>query len=203
MVAPKKAKLAEAEGQYQEVMVGLRAKQSELQQLRDKLAAMERDLTNNTREKERLESEVQLCSVKLERAEKLIGGLGGEKARWTEAAENLASAYTNLTGDMIISAGIIAYAGAFTASYRARIVDSFVEMCRRAGIAHTSRFSLTNILGEPVKVREWLISSLPNDSFSIENGIVIANARRWPLCIDPQGQVNIIDTSLASDSIPL
>ena len=31
MVAPKKAKLAEAEGQYQEVMVGLRAKQAELQ----------------------------------------------------------------------------------------------------------------------------------------------------------------------------
>ena len=31
VVAPKKAKLAEAEGQYQEVMVGLRAKQAELQ----------------------------------------------------------------------------------------------------------------------------------------------------------------------------
>jgi dynein heavy chain len=31
VVAPKKAKLAEAEGQYEEVMVGLRAKQAELQ----------------------------------------------------------------------------------------------------------------------------------------------------------------------------
>jgi len=40
------------------------------------------------------------------------------------------------------------------------------------------------------QVREWLIASLPNDSFSIENGIIIANARRWPLCIDPQGQAN-------------
>ena len=45
-------------------------------------------------------------------------------------------------------------------------------------------------LGEPVKTREWLIAGLPNDAFSIENGIVIANARRWPLCIDPQGQAN-------------
>lgn len=52
------------------------------------------------------------------------------QARWTETADNLARAYTNLTGDMLISAGIIAYAGAFTASYRTRIVQAFVDMCR-------------------------------------------------------------------------
>ena len=52
------------------------------------------------------------------------------QVRWTETAEGLAKAYTNLTGDMLISAGIIAYAGAFTASYRYIIVQSFVEMCR-------------------------------------------------------------------------
>ena len=49
--------------------------------LKDKLASMEHDLVLNTEKKERLEAEVQLCSVKLERAEKLIGGLGGEKVR--------------------------------------------------------------------------------------------------------------------------
>lgn len=190
VVAPKKAKLAEAEGQYQEVMVGLRAKQAELQELKDKLATMENELKTNTKKKERLEAEVQLCSVKLERAEKLIGGLGGEKARWTDTAASLSKAYINLTGDMLISAGIIAYAGAFTASYRSRIIDNFLEMCRGAGIAHTAKFSLNTILGEPVKIREWLIASLPNDSFSIENGIIVANSRRWPLCIDPQGQAN-------------
>ena len=33
------------------------------------------------KEKDRLEGEVDLCAVKLERAEKLISGLGGEKER--------------------------------------------------------------------------------------------------------------------------
>ena len=47
--------------------------------MKDNLAAMENDLRVNTKKKEKLEAEVQLCSVKLERAEKLIGGLGGEK----------------------------------------------------------------------------------------------------------------------------
>ncbi|KAG2451278.1 hypothetical protein HYH02_003884 [Chlamydomonas schloesseri] len=190
VVAPKKAKLAEAEGQYEEVMVGLRAKQAELADLRAKLAAMESDLRTNTKKKERLEQEVALCSIKLERAEKLIGGLGGEKLRWTESAQALKDAAVALTGDMLVAAGIIAYCGAFTASFRQDIIESFVDMVQNAGIPRSPRFSLATALGDPVKTREWLIAGLPNDSFSIENGIIVAHARRWPLMIDPQGQAN-------------
>ena len=31
---------------------------------------------------------------------------------------------------------------------------------------------------------------LPADLVSSENGIILANSRRWPLSIDPQGQAN-------------
>ena len=36
-----------------------------------------------------LEANIDLCSKKLDRAEKLIGGLGGEKERWGKAAHDL------------------------------------------------------------------------------------------------------------------
>ena len=49
---------------------------------------------------------------------------------------------------------------------------------------------MAEVLGDPVKIREWNINGLPADSFSVDNGIVVLNARRWPLCIDPQGQAN-------------
>lgn len=63
-------------------------------------------------------------------------------------------------------------------------------LCGQLDVAHTASFSLNAILGEPVKVREWLLAGLPNDPLSIDNAIVVANARRWPLMIDPQGQAN-------------
>jgi hypothetical protein len=96
VVEPKKAKLAEAEAQYQTIMAALETKQTELKGLMDRLAGMEAGLKANTVKKEGLESEIELCSLKLQRAEKLIGGLSGEKARWQDAASLLAKAHVSL-----------------------------------------------------------------------------------------------------------
>lgn len=62
------------------------------QGLLEKLASMEEELKGQQRKKEQLEADIEMCSIKLDRVEKLIGGLGGEKARWEEAALELAKA---------------------------------------------------------------------------------------------------------------
>lgn len=38
--------------------------------------------------------------------------------RWGEAARDLAQKYINLTGDVLVSSGIVAYLGAFTSAFR-------------------------------------------------------------------------------------
>ncbi|KAI4897350.1 hypothetical protein NFI96_018346 [Prochilodus magdalenae] len=133
---------------------------------------------------------VELCSKKLERAEQLIGGLGGEKTRWSETALHLGELYNNLTGDILISAAVVAYLGAFTSSYRQIATEEWIGLCKSREIPCSRNVSLMHTLGEPVKIRSWTIAGLPSDSFSIDNGIIISNARRWPLMIDPQGQAN-------------
>jgi len=65
------------------------------------------------------------CKTKLTRAETLIGGLGGEKTRWMQAAKDLTHQYDNLIGDILLSGGIIAYLGAFTALFR-QVCDKFL-----------------------------------------------------------------------------
>lgn len=71
-----------------------------------------------------------MCGKKLERAEKLIGGLGGEKDRWSAAAASLQDVYDNLTGDVLISSGVIAYLGAFTAGFRKECTQEWTKICK-------------------------------------------------------------------------
>jgi dynein heavy chain len=63
-------------------------------------------------------------------------------------------------------------------------------LCKAKKIPCSETPSLTNTLGDAVKIRAWQIAGLPVDAFSVDNGIIVDNSRRWPLCIDPQGQAN-------------
>ncbi|XP_058156420.1 dynein axonemal heavy chain 7 [Dasypus novemcinctus] len=190
IVAPKKIKLAAAEGELKIAMNGLRKKQAALQDVQDKLAKLQDTLELNKQKKADLENQVDLCSKKLERAEQLIGGLGGEKTRWSLTALDLGQLYINLTGDILISSGVVAYLGAFTSNYRQNQIKEWTNLCKRKDIPCSDDYSFNGTLGEAVTIRTWNIAGLPSDSFSIDNGIIIMNARRWPLMIDPQGQAN-------------
>jgi len=90
----------------------------------------------------------------------------------------------------VLSAGVIAYMGAFVSSYRNDSIVQWSTLLRQKGITCSDGFSLNTTLGSPVEVRSWIIDRLPNDSFSIENGIMLNKSNRWPLMIDPQGQAN-------------
>uniref|UniRef100_H2Y7L6 Dynein axonemal heavy chain 7 n=1 Tax=Ciona savignyi TaxID=51511 RepID=H2Y7L6_CIOSA len=193
VVAPKKIKLkgkSGAEAELKVAMDSLRKKQAALKEVQDKLQILQDKLEFNKQKKADLENQVDLCSKKLNRATQLIESLGGEKDRWGETAHALGITFNNLTGDVLIASGIVAYLGTFTSKFREDQTAEWLKNCRADGIPCTDNVTLHMVLGEPVKIRQWNISGLPTDSFSVENGIIISNARRWPLMIDPQGQAN-------------
>ena len=190
VVAPKRAALKEAESQLKEAEEILSQKQASLKEVMDKVAALESDLKAAEDKKAALAKQVSDCEAKLVRADALIKGLSGEKIRWTEMSAHLERQFVNVTGDVVLSAGVIAYMGAFTSIYREDAVKQWAELLQSNGISCTDGFTLRETLGSPTSIRSWIINKLPNDSFSIENGIMLFKSNRWPLMIDPQGQAN-------------
>ncbi len=131
-----------------------------------------------------------MTKLKLQRAEKLINGLGDEKARWRTQISELESTYGSIVGDVLLSSAIVAYLGAFTSDYRQDFIKDWTKQFRDRYIPLSKHFSLMNTLGDPVKIREWQLCGLPIDMFSVDNALIAKNAYRWPLMIDPQGQAN-------------
>lgn len=190
VVAPKKIKLAESEAELAVQTELLEGKRAELKVVLDKLQALNDELAEMVRKKDELAANIDLCAKKLERAEQLIGGLGGEKTRWSQAAADLGALYERVTGDVLLSSGMVAYLGAFTLAFRNGVVEEWVKRCHEKKIPSSEGWSLNMTLGVPVLIRQWYIDGLPVDGYSTDNGIIVNKSRRWPLLIDPQLQAN-------------
>ena len=93
-----------------------------------------------------------MCEKKLVRAKQLIDGLGGEQSRWTHNVAQLSEDYENVTGNVLMSAGLIAYLGAFTSSYRKGIIQEWAKLCKERKIPCAENPSLLRTLGDPVVI---------------------------------------------------
>ncbi|KAJ8974696.1 hypothetical protein NQ317_015225 [Molorchus minor] len=171
VVAPKKAKLAAAELELANTMALLTEKRNQVKALEEKLAILNEKLEEAIAKQNELQDNVNLCNDKLVRAQKLIGGLGGEKARWTAAAEALQVQYDGLAGDILMSC-------------------DWHKNVKNLNIPTADVYDMVTVLGSDVKIQNWYISTLPRDSFSTENAIIMDTSRRWSLFIDPQLQAN-------------
>jgi dynein heavy chain len=189
-VEPKKAALKKANEEVAEMSLILQAKNDELAGVEAKVAKLNAQYEESMAKKANLEQQAADTVTKLERADKLVGGLGGELVRWKEEVLKLDAAKGNLVGSMILASGVVAYNGPFTAPFRQELVTGWVAECQKLGIPVDGEFTLEACLGEPVKIQAWNIFSLPSDALSIENGIMTEYTKRWPLMIDPQGQAN-------------
>jgi dynein heavy chain len=190
VVAPKKAKLKESEETLAVTMEALGKKKANLKKVEDDLAALEENLAEAQRKKKDLEDNVQLCNDKLVRAQELLDGLGGEKTRWGESVTRLREEYSKVTGNVLTSAGLMAYLGPFTSEFRSSIIGDWVARCKELKIPCAESPKLEITLGDPVAIRQWQVEGLPGDAISTDNAITVFNSRRWPLMIDPQGQAN-------------
>ncbi|EDL24804.1 mCG3819, partial [Mus musculus] len=189
-VEPKRQALREAQDDLEVTQRILEEAKHHLHEVEDGIATMQAKYRECVAKKEELEMKCEQCEQRLGRADKLINGLADEKVRWQETVENLENMLDNIFGDVLVAAGFVAYLGPFTGQYRTTLYEYWVNQLTVHHVPHTSKPTLITTLGNPVKIRSWQIAGLPNDTLSVENGVINQFSQRWTHFIDPQGQAN-------------
>eukprot|EP01029_Cantina_marsupialis_P005820 TRINITY_DN1630_c1_g4_i2.p1 TRINITY_DN1630_c1_g4~~TRINITY_DN1630_c1_g4_i2.p1 ORF type:complete len:1526 (+),score=559.26 TRINITY_DN1630_c1_g4_i2:3370-7947(+) len=189
-VAPKKAKLKNAEDTLAVKQAALKQAKDKLKEVQDKVDSLKKQYDDSVNEKNALRQSAEDLEAKLNRADKLVSGLSGEQTRWEESIKGLQKSLGSLVGDALVAAGFLSYAGPFDTSYREGMVKVWMSQVKEQVIPFSPNFNFADFLADPTDVRDWNIQGLPRDQFSTENGVIVTRGRLWPLMVDPQGQAN-------------
>ena len=123
--------------------------------------------------KDMLIKQMNQCKYKLDIAQRLTDLLSDEKVRWGNDIQLLTEEAKLIPGNSLIASGMISYAGAFIASYRAKLEVLWINQLDELKIIHTEGIKMVQYLGNPVDIQQWNIAKLPKDDTSIENGIIV------------------------------
>uniref|UniRef100_A0A667YKF5 Dynein, axonemal, heavy chain 5 n=1 Tax=Myripristis murdjan TaxID=586833 RepID=A0A667YKF5_9TELE len=187
-VLPLKANLALQEARLLVAQAELAKAQEQLDAKQQELDAVQALYNAAMKEKQDLQDDAEACRRKMANATALIDGLGGEKVRWTESSAAFQSQIRHLVGDVLLATGFLSYAGPFNQEYRGRLLQLWTGEMARRHIPHSPDLNVIGLLVDSATVGEWSLQGLPNDDLSVQNGIVVTKASRYPLLIDPQGQ---------------
>ncbi len=108
----------------------LKKKEDELAIVTEKLESLYKELWAKQMAQDKLQQKIEATKRRLERAEKIKSGLGGEQSRWTTKIAELDHTFDTICGNVLLSAAIIAYLGAFTLDYRGSCVQAWIRACR-------------------------------------------------------------------------
>ncbi|XP_067233367.1 dynein axonemal heavy chain 5-like [Chanodichthys erythropterus] len=178
------ARLGVAQDELGKAQEQLDAKQKEV----DEAQAM---YDTAMKEKQDLLDDAEACKKKMSNAVALIDGLGGEKIRWTESSAQFEKQIKDMVGDVLLATGFLSYSGPFNQEYRSLLMQQWKKEMNIRHIPYSENLNLINMLVDNATIGEWNLQGLPNDDLSIQNGIIVTKASRYPLLIDPQGQGKI------------
>jgi len=188
-VIPLKMNLAAANARLVIAQKELDTAQAELDAKEAEAAEVQAKFDAAMTEKQALEDDAASCMRRMSAATQLIEGLSGEKIRWTAASKSFQDQINRLVGDVLLATGFLSYTGPFNQEFRQLLIDNRwrVEMEER-GIPFTEDLNITDFLIDQTTIGEWALQGLPSDDLSVQNGLIVTKASRYPLLIDPQLQ---------------
>ena len=131
------------------LMEKLKKSEEELQLLRDNFAEVQKVINELNTQLDKAKSDMESfkvqteqLNIKLERADKLISGLGSTKEGWKDRKEILEEKYNFLVGDSLMTAAFLSYAGAFPSEYRETFLnEDLIGKVKQFKISHSKDYN--------------------------------------------------------------
>ena len=141
--------------EFQKAESELKAKQDVLNQELAKVNELKKAMNSCKANKEKLDQEIDLTQLRLERAGKFTVGLADEHKNWGENIGILDIKIRKLVGDVFISAACISYYGPFTGIYRNNLTEKWLEKCKKDEIESSETFDLEEIINDLMAIMDW------------------------------------------------
>ncbi|CAF0714705.1 unnamed protein product [Brachionus calyciflorus] len=190
-VAPKRMALQKANAELQAAKDKLAAVEKKVSDLQAQLKVLTDEFDAAASAKQKCEQEAQQTAYTINLANRLVGGLSSEKIRWTESVANFRLQEKSLPGNVLLITAFISYVGCFTKQYRVELMEKYwvpyLSQVKPA-ILTTPDLDVLSLLIDDADIAQWNNEGLPGDRMSIENATILTNCDRWPLIIDPQLQ---------------
>ncbi|KAG5188873.1 dynein heavy chain, N-terminal region 2-domain-containing protein [Tribonema minus] len=196
-IQPLEEQLSEAVGALDKAQARLTECEDELAGLDGRVRALKEEFGARTREAETLRAGLEKAQATLDKAQSLLGQLGGEQERWKCQAKSLSLELRTLPLHTLLCAGFAAYLPRASESVRSAMV---ARWCDLAGVQDdtvdsgaASGFNFKRRMSTESQLLVWKGEGLPADDLSQENALALAAClqgdmgavARVPFVIDP------------------
>ncbi|KAI8619674.1 dynein heavy chain [Chytriomyces sp. MP71] len=139
-------------------------------------------------ETQALKAEMEKVKSRVDRSLALLENLSSENERWSESSQTFDEEMSTIVGDVLLSAGFIAYGGYFDQQYRDLLLRKWSSHLTASNIKINQNLSIGEYLSTADDRAMWQERALPADDLCTENAIMLERFNRYPLIIDPAGQ---------------
>uniref|UniRef100_G3T979 Dynein axonemal heavy chain 5 n=1 Tax=Loxodonta africana TaxID=9785 RepID=G3T979_LOXAF len=195
-VLPLKANLVVQENRHVLAMQDLQKAQAELDDKQAELDVVQAEYEQAMIEKQDLVSSDRRCQHSLNLSQTIKSGLFIPTIleAWiiaTMIMKCFSDILFSILGDVLLATAFLSYSGPFNQEFRNLLLNDWQKEMKARKIPFGSNLNLNEMLIDAPTISEWNLQGLPNDDLSIQNGIIVTKASRYPLLIDPQTQGKI------------
>jgi len=162
-IEPLRNEVKELEDKEKELSTKSEELTTKIVDLQNNIDQYKKDYAVLIAEVERIKSEMDKVTDKVERSKQLISNLSSERTRWDFSCQDIQNRMATLIGDCLLSGAFLTYLGFFDHSYRKFLNQEWKGCLGTAGIKYKDDLSYLEFLSKPSERLMWQGEGLPND----------------------------------------